>query len=40
MNNIELSKIYLPLLDEVYKETSKTSILEGDEVTVKKGQNG
>ncbi len=40
MNNIELSTVYLPLLDEVYKEASKTSILEGDEVTVKKGNNG
>ena len=28
------------MLDEVYKEASKTSILEGDEVTVKKGSNG
>ena len=36
MNNIELATKYLPLLDEVYKEASKTSILEGDEVTVKK----
>ncbi len=40
MNNIELSKIYLPLLDEVYKQESKTSILEGDDITIKKGQNG
>lgn len=40
MNNIELSKIYLPLLDELYKQESKTAILEGDEVTVRKGQNG
>lgn len=40
MNNIELATKYLPLLDEVYKEASKTSILEGDEVTVKKGSNG
>lgn len=40
MNNIELSKVYLPLLDEVYKNEAKTSILDGDEVTVKKGQNG
>ena len=40
MNNIELVTKYLPLLDEVYKEASKTSILEGDEVTVKKGSNG
>lgn len=40
MNNIELSTVYLPMLDEVYKESSKTSVLDGDEVTVKKGQNG
>lgn len=40
MNNIELSTIFLPILDEVYKEASKTAILEGDEVTVKKGNNG
>ena len=40
MNNIELSTVYLPLLDEVYQEECKTAILEGDEVTVKKGNNG
>lgn len=40
MNNIELSKIYLPMLDELYKQECKTAILEGDEITVKKGQNG
>lgn len=40
MNNIELSKTYLPLLDEVYKSAAKTSILDGDETTVKKGLNG
>lgn len=40
MNNIELSTVYLPLLDEVYKNASKTSILDGDEVTTKKGNNG
>lgn len=40
MNNIQLSTIFLPLLDELYKQESKTSIFEGDEVTVKKGQNG
>ena len=39
MNNIELSTVYLPLLDEVYKEAVKTSVLDGDEATVKKGQN-
>lgn len=40
MNNIELSTVYIPLLDEVYKQEAKTSILDGDEVTVKKGKNG
>ena len=40
MNNIELSTVYLPLLDEVYKNEVKTSILDGDQVTVKKGLNG
>lgn len=40
MNNIELATIYLPLLDEVYKAESKTAILDGDEVTVQKGQHG
>lgn len=40
MNNIELSKVYLPLLDKVYKQASKTSVLEGDEATMKRGNNG
>lgn len=40
MNNIELSTIYLPILDEVYKEGAKTSVLDGDETTVRKGNNG
>lgn len=40
MNNIQLSTVYLPLLDEVYKEAVKTSVLDGDEATVRKGQNG
>lgn len=40
MNNIELSTVYLPLLDRVYKQNSKTSILEGDEATMKRGDNG
>lgn len=40
MNNIELSTIYMPLLDKVYKQNSKTSILEGDEATMKRGDNG
>lgn len=40
MNNIELSTIYLPMLDEVYKNESKTSVLDGDKITVQKGLNG
>lgn len=40
MNNIELSTVYLPLLDEVYKQNSKTAVLEGDEATIKRGDNG
>lgn len=40
MNNVELSEVYLPLLDEVYKNEVKTSVLDGDEATVKKGKNG
>lgn len=40
MNNIELSTVYLPLLDKVYKQASKTSILEGDEATMRRGDNG
>ena len=40
MNNIEISTIYLPKLDQVYKNEAKTSILDGDDVTVQKGQNG
>lgn len=40
MNNIELSTVYLPLLDEVYKQYSKTAVLEGDEATIRRGDNG
>lgn len=40
MNNIELSTVYLPLLDKVYKQASKTAVLEGDEATMKRGDNG
>jgi len=40
MNNIELSTIYLPKLDQIYKNEAKTSILDGDETTVQKGLNG
>ena len=40
MNNIELATIYLPKLDQVYKNEAKTSILDGDETTVQKGNHG
>lgn len=40
MNNIELSTIYLPMLDEKYKVEAKTSILDGDATVAKKGGNG
>jgi hypothetical protein len=40
LNNIELATIYLPVLDEVYQAESKTAILDGDETTVQKGNNG
>lgn len=40
MNNIELSTIYLPLLDQKYKAETKTSVLDGDETVAKKGGNG
>lgn len=40
MNNIELSTIYLPMLDEKYKVEAKTSVLDGDETVAKKGGNG
>lgn len=40
MNSIDKAKEYLPLLDEVYKASAKTSILEGDEATVKLNSHG
>ncbi|MCM1245987.1 MAG: hypothetical protein NC293_10135 [Roseburia sp.] len=40
MNNIELAKIYLPFLDQVYQGAAKTSILDGDANTVQKGNHG
>lgn len=40
MNNIELSTIYLPLLDQKYQAEAKTSVLDGDETVAKKGGNG
>ncbi|MEE0874630.1 MAG: hypothetical protein UIH27_14340 [Ruminococcus sp.] len=40
MNNMELATVYLPILDEIYKNEAKTAILEGDEATVKKDGYG
>ena len=40
MNNIELATIYLPKLDQVYKQEAKTSILDGDDTVTQKGGNG
>lgn len=39
-NKIDYATKYLPLLDEKYQVECKTSILDGDEATVKKGSNG
>ena len=39
MNNITLFKKYIALLDEVYKQASKTSILDGDNSLVQAGAN-
>lgn len=38
-NNIQLFKKYIALLDEVYKLSSKTSILDGDASLVQAGRN-
>lgn len=38
-NNIEKFKKYIDLLDEVYKQSSKTQILDGDTTLVKAGSN-
>ncbi len=38
-NSIELAKKYVPMLDEVYKKGSKTSILESPNVMVREGAN-
>ena len=38
-NNIQLFKKYIALLDEVYKLSSKTSILDGDASLVQAGKN-
>lgn len=39
MNNIALFKKYITLLDEVYKLSSRTSILDGDSTLVQAGAN-
>ena len=38
-NNIELFKKYIGLLDEVYQQSAKTSILDGDSALVQMGAN-
>ena len=38
-NNIQLFKKYIALLDEVYKQSAKTSILDGDNTLVQMGAN-
>lgn len=38
-NNIALFKKYIDLLDEVYKQASKTSVLDGDATLVRAGSN-
>lgn len=40
MNNIVLAEKFIPMLDEVYQQECKTSILEGDETTVQMNGNG
>ncbi len=36
---IELSKNYVPLLDEVYKKAALTSVLDSDPTTAQMGAN-
>lgn len=38
-NTIALSKNYIPLLDEVYKKASLTTVLDSDESTARQGAN-
>ena len=38
-NSITLFKKYIDLLDEVYKQNAKTSILDGDSTLVQMGAN-
>ena len=38
-NSIELAKAYVPLLDEVYKNASKTAVLDGNPDLIRAGQN-
>ena len=39
MNNIATFKVYIDLLDEVYKKSSMTSVLDGDNTLVRAGAN-
>lgn len=39
-NVIDYATLFAPLMDELYKQEAKTSILEGDETTVLKGAHG
>ncbi|MEG0996980.1 MAG: hypothetical protein RSH26_08465, partial [Clostridia bacterium] len=38
-NSINLAKTYVPLLDEVYKEASKTAVLDGNAELMQAGAN-
>ena len=40
IGNVEVAKVYAPILDEVYQLECKTSVLEGDEATVKRNGHG
>lgn len=39
MNNIELAKVYTPLLDEAYKQASLTAVLDGSADLMREGFN-
>ena len=38
-NSISVAKKFVPLLDEAYRKTSLTSILDGDPTLVREGAN-
>lgn len=38
-NTIELAKMYVPILDEVYKQSSLTAVLDGDPELAQQGAN-